>query len=178
MMKESSSEPVILHYGDERSRRLHYVSDTENISPRAAEERIYDCHHMKSLIHQSMTDDYLERNEKRSILMRKQQLAHFCNALENQSNFERVLALMSLEVLPTKHVKVDGNVSSSDDPCCLNIGWDDPYTISYIGNVIFDLQQSHCDCVGNKKNIHHCFSHSSNFRFTFFAHVNESLQNI
>ena len=92
-----------------------------------------------------MNDDHLEENERKSISMRKQQLAHFCKAFENQSKFEKILALVSLEVLPVKHVGIDEEVSSSshDFPIGMQIGWDDPYTISPEGIVVMDLEQRH-----------------------------------
>ena len=129
-----------MHHGDERTRRIHHLKEAENVSPLDAEERIYDCHYMTSLIHDAMNDDHLEDNEKKSIVMRKQQLAHFCKAFDSQSKFEKTLTLMSLEVMPVKHVGFDEEVSSPCSPTGMQIGWDDPYTINPEGIVILDLE--------------------------------------
>ena len=135
-MQKEPNEPIILHYGDERTRRIHHLNELAKIvSPRDAEERIYDYHHILSAIQNAMNDDYVENSEKKSMITRKQQLAHFCNAFENQAKFEKILALMSFEVLPIKYVGVNEEVSSPTDDSFpyMQIGWDDPYTINLQG---------------------------------------------
>ena len=133
-MKELSNEPVILHNGDERTRRIHHLKEMENISPRDAEQRVYDNHQVISLINHALSD-YGDKDDLKSVSMRKQQLSHFCSAVENQSKFDKILALMSFEVLPLKVVGPDGEVSrpmDGDDDA--RIGWDDPYILKLLLN--------------------------------------------
>lgn len=82
------------------------------------------------MLNHSATSHDEDINDQRWMLTRKQQLSHFCNANENQTKFDKLLALMSLEVLPLQHVGVDGEVGSPyEEEIQTHLGWDDPYTL-------------------------------------------------
>ncbi|XP_065057686.1 sperm-associated antigen 17-like isoform X2 [Rhopilema esculentum] len=121
-----SSKPLLIHHGDERTQRTHHLNRMQDVSPNEAEDSVYKLHSVASMIHHFANAE----DDKKQILTRKQQLAHCCNMLDNQSKFDKVMALMALEVLPLKHVDCNGEVSHPhDDESSVHIGWDDPYII-------------------------------------------------
>ena len=134
-----SSKPLLIHHGDERTERTHHLNKMQDVSPNEAEDNVYKVHPVASMINHFAN----AQDDNKQTLTRKQQLAYCCNILDNQSKFDKAMALLALEVLPLKHVDCNGEVSHPlDDESSVHIGWDDPYTIQkgFQGKITYVLE--------------------------------------